>query len=133
MVPSKVGDDMRRRRLSMKLSQADVARSLGTSRAYVSAVEKGVPWDPDADKLVAWSRTLGWEGDYLLRRLNRTDMLTTDGTTPGVLSPELVGLIQAAVAAGVREGLQDVLRELRDEALAAADEAHRASPRVRPS
>jgi transcriptional regulator with XRE-family HTH domain len=48
MVPDKVGDELRRRRLYMHLKQSDVAREIVTTRAYVSSVERGVDWDPDA-------------------------------------------------------------------------------------
>ncbi len=59
MVPKRVGDELRARRLRLGLTQADIARAIGTTRQYVSGVEKGVNWDPDADKLVVWAQTLG--------------------------------------------------------------------------
>jgi transcriptional regulator with XRE-family HTH domain len=113
MVPSKVGDELRRRRLQLRLKQTDVAAALKTTRAYVSAVERGVSWDPDAEKLVAWAVVLGWPADYLLRKLGRVP-LTSNGITPApaVLTPEIVEAIGRAVASGVAEGVADALAEL---------------------
>lgn len=109
MVPKRVGDELRHRRLRLGLKQADVARALGTTRAYVSAVERAAKWDPDTEKLVVWARTLGWEDDYLIRRLGRVMIPVGE---PGALTASLLDAIRSAVAAGVREGVDEALREL---------------------
>lgn len=112
MVPKRVGDDLRRRRLQLRLKQADVAAVIHATRAYVSAVENGVDWDPDTEKLVAWSRLLGWGDDEILRRLNRVAVPVGDG---GSLSPELTAAIQNAVTAGIRDGIEEVMRLLHED------------------
>lgn len=122
MVPKKVGDELLRRRLSMRLTQTRVAEAIGTSRAYVSAVERGVGWDPDADKLVRWAVALGWEPDYLLRRLGREPM-------PPAVPTDLLALISRAVAEGVREGIAEALRDLRDEPTSATRQPAPLAPR----
>ena len=108
MVPKRVGDELRRRRLLLNLRQADIAKAMGTTRAYVSAVELGVEWDPDADKLVTWAQTLGWPGDYLLRSLGRPVLSTTE---PAVVTADLMKAIKQAVAEGVQEGVTEALRD----------------------
>lgn len=111
MVPKKVGDELRRRRVTLRLKQADVARAIGTTRAYVSMVERGVDWDPDADKLVAWAKSLSWPEDAILRKLNRIN------APPGAeshLAPEVVQAISEVVAAGIRDGFEEVLRSMSD-------------------
>jgi hypothetical protein len=82
---------------------------MGRTRQYVSAIEHGVRWDPDADMLVVWARTLGWADAYILERLGR---VIVPGSEPGTLTPELQVAINEAVAAGVREGVADALRAL---------------------
>lgn len=109
MVPSKVGDDLRRRRLQLHLKQSDVAREIGTTRAYVSAVENGVDWDPDADKLVNWSRALNWEDDAVLRKLNRVGVPADQRLA---LQPELVEAIKTVVAAGIADGFRELMSRL---------------------
>jgi transcriptional regulator with XRE-family HTH domain len=100
VVPRKIGQEMRQRRLLVGMTQANIADAIGTTRAYVSAIERGVTWDPDADKLVLWSKTLGWEPDYLLRKLGRVAV-----PAPNVgLSPEMLKAIKRAIVEGVREG-----------------------------
>lgn len=84
---------------------------MGTTRAYVSAVELGVPWDPDADKLVVWAQTLGWPEGYLLRALGRTIISATD---PALLSADQMETIKRAVADGVRTGVREALRDKSD-------------------
>lgn len=109
MVPRRVGGELRRRRERLVLTQADVGRAMGRTRQYVSAIEHGVRWDPDADMLVVWARTLGWADAYILERLGR---VIVPGSEPGTLTPELQVAINEAVAAGVREGVADALRAL---------------------
>jgi transcriptional regulator with XRE-family HTH domain len=108
MVPKKVGDKLSRRRLLLNLTQADIAKAMGTTRAYVSAIERGVDWDPDADKLVKWAQTLGWDDDYVLRSLGRATM---SATAPAVLTADLIEWIKRAVAEGVREGVIEGLQD----------------------
>jgi transcriptional regulator with XRE-family HTH domain len=108
VVPKRLGDELRQRRLLVGLKQTDIARSIGTTRAYISAVENGSDWDPDADKLVVWARTLGWEDDAILARLGRVAVPVLDGPR---LTSELVRQIKSAVAEGVREGIEVALRE----------------------
>ena len=108
MVPRKIGGEMRQRRLLVGMTQVNIADAIGTTRAYVSAIERGVTWDPDADRLVAWAEKLGWGPDYLLRKLGRVAV-----PAPNVgLSPEMLKAIKRAIAEGVREGVADVLREI---------------------
>ena len=109
MVPKKVGDELRRRRIQLHMKQADVAEELGTTRAYVSAVERGVSWDPDADKLVNWARALGWEDEDILVKLGRVGVPADQRIT---LRPELVVAITKVVAAGIADGFQDLLARL---------------------
>lgn len=109
MVPRKIGGEMRQRRLLVAMTQVNIADAIGTTRAYVSAVERGVDWDPDADKLVTWAKTLGWEPDYLLRKLGRVAV-----PAPNVgLPPEMRQWIKRAIAEGVRQGVAEVVREIR--------------------
>ena len=116
MVPKKVGNKLRRRRLLLNLTQADIAHALGVNpstgrdytRAYVSQVELGVEYDPDADGLVRWAQALSWDGDYILRALGRAVMPTTE---PAVLTADLVEVIKRAVAEGVREGVIEGLQD----------------------
>src|ERR1035437_1707056 len=91
MVPKRVGEKLRQRRLFLVLRQADIAKEMGTTRAYVSAIERGVDWDPDADKLVKWAQTLGWPDDYVLRSLGRPVMSTT---APATLTADLLAEIK---------------------------------------
>jgi transcriptional regulator with XRE-family HTH domain len=112
MVPGKVAEALRRRRLELRMTQTAIAHAIGVSRAYVSAVERGVAWDPDAEKLVAWSRALGWDDGHILGMLGR-------GTVP--ISSSFVGLpdnvieaITQAVAAGIRQGRAEALAEQQD-------------------
>lgn len=109
MVPKKVGDELRRRRLELRLKQSDVARQIGTTRAYVSAVERGVDWDPDAEKMVAWARALSLDEDYILRRLNRSSIPVDERM---ILQPEVVAAITQVVAAGIRAGFADLMTML---------------------
>lgn len=111
MVPRKVGEELRRRRLLLGLHQANIAEAMGTTRAYVSAIERGVDWDPDADKLVIWAQTLGWPNDYVLRSLGRAVMSTT---APATLTADLLEAIKRAVSEGVREGVTEGLRDRSD-------------------
>jgi transcriptional regulator with XRE-family HTH domain len=116
MVPKKVGDELRRRRNFLELTQSKVAHALGVNpstgrdftRAYVSAVERGCKWDPDADGLVRWAQALGWDEDRILRMLGRAVMSTT---APAVLTADLIEWTKRAVAGGVREG---VIKGLQD-------------------
>jgi transcriptional regulator with XRE-family HTH domain len=110
LVPKKIGDELRRRRITLRLKQADVAKLIGTTRAYVSAVERGVDWDPDAEKVVLWSRALGWDDDFILRRLNR---MATPLDSPSQLSPEIMAALREVISAGIRDGIERVLEELR--------------------
>ena len=119
MVPKRVGDELRRRRLLLNLRQADIAQAIGTTRAYVSAVELGVDWDPDADKLVIWAQTLGWPGDHILRALGRAVISTTE---PVVVTADLMQAIRRAVAEGVAEGVVEALQG-RQEAAGGRDPA----------
>jgi len=111
MVPKQIGNELRARRLRLCLTQTDVGRSMGTTRQYVSEVEIGVPWDPDADKLVVWAQTLGWEDDYILRRLGRTIMPVAEASA---LTEDLVERIRQAVAEGVQQGVAEALRDRLD-------------------
>lgn len=120
MVPAKIGDELRRRRLLLRLKQADIAANLGTTRAYISAVENGVAWDPDAAKLTKWARALGWEDDAILRRLGRPDK-----PEPG-LPDELRDLIASAVSAAVDAKLDELATRL--ERGAASSRSGRKSP-----
>jgi transcriptional regulator with XRE-family HTH domain len=108
MVPKKVGEELRRRRMLLGLRQADIARAMNTTRAYVSAIERGVEWDPDADKLVVWAQTLGWPNDYVLRTLGRAVMSTTGSAT---LTADLLEAIRRAVAEGVAAGVTEALQD----------------------
>ena len=108
MVPKKVGDKLRRRRLLLNLTQADIAKAMGTTRAYVSAIERGVDWDPDADKLVKWAQTLGWESDHILRSLGRPAMPTTE---PAAVTADLLAEIKRIVAEGVQVGVTAALQD----------------------
>lgn len=84
---------MRERRLALHMTQRDVADLMGVTRAYVSAVERGVDWDPDVDKLVAWARALGLPEGTWLERLDRLPV--------AVLSPAvtraIVDLIESEI------------------------------------
>jgi transcriptional regulator with XRE-family HTH domain len=120
MVPKRVGDELRRRRLLLNLRQTDIAQAMSTTRAYVSAVELGVDWDPDADKLVVWAQTLGWPGDYILRALGRAVISTTE---PVVVTADLMAAIRRAVAEGVAEGVVEALQD-RQGAAGGRDPAH---------
>lgn len=111
VVPRRVGDELRRRRMALRLKQQDIADRIGTTRAYVSAVERGVDWDPDAEKLVVWARALDWDDDYILGRLNRHGV---PGEITTRLPPDVVAAISEAVAAGIRDGWEEVMRALRD-------------------
>jgi transcriptional regulator with XRE-family HTH domain len=71
MLSSVVGQQIRNRRLELGLTQRQVSRGINRTRAYVSAIERGVDWDPDADVLVAMARTLFWPGNHILRMLGR--------------------------------------------------------------
>lgn len=130
MVPKKVGDELRRRRLSLHMKQSDVAREIGTTRAYVSAVERGVDWDPDSDKLVNWSRALDWEDDYILRKMGRVGVPADRLAT---ISPELVTAIKQVVDAGIRAGFQDLMERLGDEGVAVPRPEDQPLPRKRPA
>lgn len=110
MVPKRVGSELRQRRMVLGKTQNDVAKDLGTTRAYVSAIEQGVDWDPDADKLVVWARALGWESDYLLRKLNRTTLPSIEAANG--LTPALIEALGRAVAEGVRLGVADALHDI---------------------
>lgn len=109
MVPKRVGSELRQRRVLVGLTQTAIANALGVTRAYISGVENGIDWDPDADKLVVWSRQLGWEDDRILRMLNRTAVPIETG--PKLTASQLAE-VQAAVTEGVREGVAQALREL---------------------
>lgn len=111
MVPKSVGDELRRRRIGLRMKQAEVARQLGTTRAYVSALERGVTWDPDADKLVQLARIYEWPDDHILRRLNR---LAAPLDPAPRLTPEVVGAIRETIAAGIRDAMDELIRALRD-------------------
>lgn len=111
MVPRKVGEGLRRRRLVLDLKQSDIATACGTTRAYISAVERGVDWEPDAAKLIRWSTALGWPEDHILSRLGRSGPIDAEAQ----LSPMLLAAIKDVVTAGIRDGLTDVLREMNDE------------------
>jgi transcriptional regulator with XRE-family HTH domain len=110
MVPKKVGDELRRRRLFLDLRQVDVAHALGINpstgrdytRSYVSQVEHGVAYDPDADGLVRWAQALGWDENHILRTLGRAVMSTTPST---ILTADLLKAIKQVVAEAVREEL----------------------------
>lgn len=91
----------------MRLKQSDIAEALGTTRAYVSAVERGVGWDPDADKLVLWARTLAWEDDHILRRLGRTTV-PMDESQKGYLSDEAVEMITRVLTSSLKEGFDQL-------------------------
>jgi hypothetical protein len=92
------------------MTQSNIATALGTTRAYVSAVEQGVDWNPDADKLAVWARALGWEDDHLLRKLNRMALPSIEAASG--LTPALIQALGRAVAEGVRLGVADALRDL---------------------
>lgn len=109
MVPSKVGDELRRRRMGLRLTQAQIGEAISRTRSYVSAIENGVGWDPDAEQLALWAKMLGWEPDYILRRLGR---VAGEATEPMIVSPALLAAIRLAVAEGVRQGVADALRSL---------------------
>jgi transcriptional regulator with XRE-family HTH domain len=115
MVPKKVGEELRRRRMLLGLRQRDIAHALGINpstgrdytRAYISSVERGCSYDPDADKLVVWAQTLGWPNDYVLRTLGRAVMSTTGSAT---LTADLLEAIRRAVAEGVAKGVTEGMR-----------------------
>lgn len=131
MVPKKVGDDLRRRRITLRMKQSDIGRQIGTTRAYVSAVERGVDWDPDADKLVNWARALGLEDDAILRQLGRVGVPANRRT---LLEPEVVDAITQVVAAGIRDGFQELLARLDADATPPpAENKPRSSRRERPA
>jgi predicted transcriptional regulator len=108
VVPTKVAEALRRRRLELRMTQTAIAHAMGVSRAYVSAVERGVAWDPDAEKLVAWSRALGWDDAHVLGMLGR-------GTVPvssvAGLPDNMAAAIRQAVAEGIRQGVAEALAE----------------------
>jgi len=110
MVPRKVGEELRRRRLLLGLRQADIARAMDRTRAYVSAIERGVEWSPDADRLVIWAQALGWPDDYILRALGRG--IAT--TAPAIITTDLIEAIRRAVAEGVQEGVAEALQDRLD-------------------
>lgn len=116
MVPEKIGGELRARRLQMRLTQADLASRLGVSRAYIGNVEKGVDWEPAAEVLVAWAVELGLDPVEVLRKLGRAPAGDTARAllVAGDLSPAVLSAIRREVAAGVREGVEGVLQELRD-------------------
>ena len=131
MVPRKVGEELRRRRLLLGLRQADIAGSMDRTRAYVSAIERGVKWDPDTDRLVIWAQTLGWPDDYILRALGRSITATT---APAVITTDLIEAIRRAVAEGVQEGVAEALQDRLDAlggTARVADEPRPGMPRER--
>jgi len=89
------------------MTQAQVAEPMGKTRAYVSAIERGVDWDPEAPSLRIWAETLGWERDYILMRLGRTGGESVE--YPARLTPALKAAIRDAVAEGVRQAIAEVL------------------------
>ena len=108
MVPKGVGREVARRRMLLGLTQREVAEQIATTRAYVSAIERGVDWDPDIEKLVALAKVLGWEEEHLLARLGRRVSLPV----LEVLTPDVVREVRLAVAEGVRDGMRELLHQL---------------------
>ncbi len=111
MVPKKVGGELRRRRLELRLSQEAVGKRVGVSRAYIGNVENGVDWEPAADVLVKWALALGLDPVDLLRSMGRLAPDETAALDP-VASSALLAAIREAVAAGVRQGVEEAIREL---------------------
>ena len=112
MVPRKVGEQLKARRLQLHMHQPDVADALGVSRAYIGAVENGVDWDPDAEKLIGWAVLLDLDPAELLRSLGRSTM-SADAmpVIEGGLTPALLAAIRREVAAGVALGLREARRD----------------------
>jgi transcriptional regulator with XRE-family HTH domain len=89
--------------LELGLTQRDVARGIGRTRAYVSAVERGVDWDPDADVLVALALQLAWPGDHILSLVDRPHF-------PADVHESLGPVALAAITVAVRLEVQRLLR-----------------------
>lgn len=121
MIPQSVSDSIRRRRVQLGLKQAEIARRVGVTRAYISAIERGADWNPDSEKLILIARALEWPDDYLLRRLGR---VTPERDV--VLSPEVIAAIQEAIAEGVRQGLREIGARLGNERRSSAHPRPRA-------
>ena len=103
MVPIEVGNAIRDRRLQLGLTQAAVAAQIRRTRAYVSAIEHGVSWDPDADILVVIAETLHWPPAYLLRMLDREPV----PSLPLNLRTEVVALVHLVVREQIAAALAE--------------------------
>lgn len=68
MILSEVGKSLRTARKTRGLSQAELARSLGMSRATISAIENGTVREIGVRKLMALSTALGLELSVAARR-----------------------------------------------------------------
>lgn len=134
MVPAKVGKELRQRRMVMKLSQAELAKRVGVSRAYIGNVENGVEWEPAAETLVAWAMELGLDPVTLLRSLGRASASETAQAVlvAGELSPAVLDAIRREVALGVQEGVEAALREVRDDQEPKPSVGPPTGPRPRP-
>jgi hypothetical protein len=103
MVSFEVGRRIRDRRLKLGLTQLEVAHGISRTRAYVSALERGVEWDPDADVLVALAVQLGWPGEHILSLLGRPHF-------PADVRQNVGPVVLAAITAAVRLEIERVLR-----------------------
>jgi len=114
MVPRAITQELRRRRMQLRLSQADLAREIGVSRATIGNIEANLAdWEPRSETMVRWALALGLDPADLLRRLGRVPASHLASELPQNAVEELLAAIRREVAEGVREGVAQALTELR--------------------
>ena len=113
MIPRAISQELRRRRMQLHLSQADLAQEIGVSRATIGNIEAGIAdWEPRSETLVRWALALGIDPADLLRRLGRVPAGRLASELPQNAAEELLAAIRREVAEGVREGVAQALEEL---------------------
>lgn len=93
------GRRIRRRRLTLKFSQAKVADAVGKSRPWLVALEKG-QGNPPAETITALAKVLGEDPREYLQLTGRV-ALTADQLVPArvaTLPPETAAAVERAVA-----------------------------------
>jgi transcriptional regulator with XRE-family HTH domain len=72
MILNEIGSSLRKARKDRRLSQDQLAKSLGMSRATISAIENGTVGEIGVRKLIALATTLGLELSVNTRRSRPT-------------------------------------------------------------
>lgn len=96
------GRHIKRRRLTLHLTQVKVAASVGMSRAWLVALEQG-KGNPPAEAITALAIALGEDPKDYLKKTGRV-ALTAEDLVParvGDLPPDLAAAIERAVASAL--------------------------------